>query len=269
MIIDFHTHVFPDKIAAKTISYLADKARTVPFSDGTCDGLLSKAEEAGADIAVNLPVMTNPSQFESVNRFAEEINGRFLKEGRGILSFAGIHPDCDNVEEKIAHIKSRGFLGIKIHPDYQETYIDDERYVRILECAKKNDLIVVAHAGVDNGYEGLPVRCTPERAKNLIRKVGHSKLVLAHLGANGMAEDVISVLCGEDVYFDTAYVLSRTDRDTFTRILAKHGEDRILFASDSPWSDMKRDIDLIRSFGLKKETEEKILSLNAKRLLGI
>ena len=266
MIIDFHTHVFPDRIAERTVSYLAEKSGNPPYYNGSVDGLLSKMRDSGVDLSVVLPVVTAPKQFESINGFAAEINAKYSPS---LISFGGIHPECEDLEGKMTAIKEMGLFGVKIHPDYQETYIDDERYVRILECAKENDLIVVAHAGVDNGYEGLPVRCTPERAKNLIRKVVHSKLVLAHLGANGMAEDVISVLCGEDVYFDTAYVLSRTDRDTFTRILAKHGEDRILFASDSPWSDMKRDIDLIRSFGLKKKTEEKILSLNAKRLLGI
>ena len=53
------------------------------------------------------------------------------------------------------------------------------------------------------------------------------------------------------------------------KILEKHGDDKILFASDSPWSDIEKDVQTIRSFSLGKDTEEKIFFKNAKNLLGI
>ncbi len=269
MIIDFHTHIFPDKIAARTISLLAEKGSITPFSDGTVDGLIAEMERAGVDISVTLPVMTSPSQFDSVNRFAAEINERFADKERKLISFAGIHPDCEDIDGKMSFIKKSGFLGVKIHPDYQGTYIDDERYVKILECAKEHDLIVITHSGVDGAYRDVPVKCTPERALKLIRRVPHSKFVLAHLGANEMPEDVLEILCGEDVYFDTAFVLRYTDKETFKKIVEKHGEDKILFATDSPWSSVGGDVDIVKSFALDKNTENKIFFENAKKLLGI
>ena len=268
MIIDFHTHVFPDRIATKTISLLSKNGGIPPFSDGTVNGLCQKMREAGTDISVTLPVMTSPTQFDSINNFAKEINEAFKNESPRLISFAGIHPDCDNIDKKMAFIRKSGFLGIKLHPDYQGTYIDDERYVEILHAAKEYDLVVVTHSGVDGAYRGT-VRCTPERALRLIRKIPHSKLVLAHMGANEMPREVIDALCGEDVYFDTAYVLRFIGKDNFEAILKKHGSDRILFASDSPWSDVKNDINIVKSFGLDKNTENKIFFENAKSLLGI
>lgn len=269
MIIDFHTHVFPDRIAEKTISMLSEKGGIPPFSDGSIDGLVNKMEISGVDIAITLPVLTRPAQFDSVNGFAAEINAAFADKSKRLISFAGIHPDCEDIEDKMAFIKKSGFLGVKIHPDYQGTFIDDEKYVKILECAKEQDLIVLTHAGADGAYRDMPTRCTPERALKLIRRVPYSKLVLAHLGANEMPLEVLKTLCGEDVYLDTAYVLRFTDEATFKAILASHGADRILFASDSPWSDIKGDVDIIRSFALDKDTEEKIFFKNAKNLLGI
>ena len=269
MIIDFHTHVFPDKIAKRTIELLAEKGGNPPFSDGSVNGLLCEMEKAGADISVTLPVMTNPAQFDSITHFAAEINERFKNEARRLISCAGIHPDCEEIDKKMSFIKESGFLGVKIHPDYQSTFFSDERYIRILECAKEYDLIVVTHAGVDGAYRDMPVRCTPEMVKEVTRKVGHSKLVLAHLGANEMAKEVYDLLCGEDVYFDTAYVLRFTPAEDFERIVKKHGEDRILFASDSPWSSIKNDADILRSFALGKEAEKKIFYKNAEKLLGI
>ena len=269
MIIDFHTHVFPDKIAHKTIDKLSEKAAIPAFSDGTVDGLLKRMNESGVDIAVTLPVITNPSQFDSVNVYAAEINQLFANKQRRLISFAGIHPACEDIDKKMAWISKNGFLGVKIHPDYQQTFINDESYVKILSYAKEYDLIVITHSGVDGGYRGSPVRCTPILAKELIDKVKHSKFVLAHYGANEMFEDVFDILCGEDIYFDTAYILRFIGEERFKKILAKHGEDKILFASDSPWSDIRGDVEILKSFSLNKQTESKLFCDNAKKLLGI
>ena len=269
MIIDFHTHIFPDKIARKTIDLLSQKGGIPPFSDGTVAGLTERMEQAGADICVTLPVLTSPKQFDSVNRFAASINAAFADKEKRLISFGGIHPACEDIEGKMKQLREMGFLGVKIHPDYQETFINDEGYVRILRCARENDLIVVTHSGVDEGYKGLPVRCTPALALELIRKAPHAKLVLAHFGANEMFDEVYDLLCGEDVYFDTAYVLRFLGEETFRKILAKHGEDKILFASDSPWSSIANDVGILKGFGLEKQTEEKIFSGNARKLLGI
>lgn len=263
MRIDFHTHVFPDRIAEKTIELLAEKGSVTPFSDGTVAGLLRRMKDAEVDLSVNLPVLTSPKQFDSVNHFAAELNATSC----GILSFAGIHPLCEDVEGKMKWIRAQGFLGVKIHPDYQETYIDDESYVRILSAAKDQDLIVVTHAGVDAAYPSL-VRCPPERVLRLIRRVGHKKFVLAHYGGNRMFDQVLDLLCGEDVYFDTSYILRSISKETFLKILQKHGDDRILFGSDSPWSDMQRDVEILRSFNLPNDTEQKLFCDNAMKLLG-
>lgn len=269
MIIDFHTHVFPDRIAHKTIALLSEKAHIPAYSDGTVEGLLQNMEQGGIDVAVNLPVLTNPLQFESVNRFAAEINQCASDQTQKLISFAGIHPACENIPEKMAWIRKNGFLGVKIHPDYQETSINDEGYIRILECAKEQDLIVVTHSGVDGGYTGKPVRCTPELVKPVIDRVHHSKFVLAHYGANELSDGVLELLCGEDVYFDTAYILRFIGKERFLEILNRHGADKILFASDSPWSHMGNDVKILQSFSLDQQTEDMILYQNAKKLLGL
>ena len=269
MIIDFHTHVFPDKIAQKTIGLLANKASIPPFSDGSVAGLLERMGDGNVDVAVTLPVLTNPAQFDSVNRFAAELNRSFSDGARRLISFASIHPACEDIERKMAWIRQNGFLGVKIHPDYQETFIDDPAYLKILECAKEEDLIVVTHAGVDGGFKGSPVRCTPERVKHCLEKIPHKKLILAHYGANEMFDQVFDLLAGEDVYLDTAYILRFIQKDQFQRILRKHGADKILFASDSPWSSIRDDVSILKSFSLDKNTEEKILCENARTLLGI
>ena len=268
-IVDFHTHIFPDRIARKTIGYLAEKGSIPAYSDGTLVSLLYKMEQADIDVAVNLPVLTSPSQFDSVNRFAAELNRTFAKAERRIVSFAGIHPRCKSISEKMAWIAAQGFKGVKIHPDYQEIFFDDEGYLEILAAARDNDLIVVTHAGVDCGFRGCPVRCAPERSARVIDTVPHSKLVLAHYGGMEMHEEVEEKLCGKDVYLDTSYILRHIEDDLFTRILQKHGADRILFASDSPWSSIVKDVARLRELVPDGSIRKRILAENALKLLGI
>ena len=105
MIIDFHTHIFPDRIAQKTICYLSEKGGIPSFSDGSVNGLTERMAEAGTDLSVTLPVLTNPSQFDSVTRFAMEINREFENKSKRLISFAGIHPECENIDQKMKFIR--------------------------------------------------------------------------------------------------------------------------------------------------------------------
>lgn len=269
MLIDFHTHVFPDKIAVPAVDLLAKRGGIPPYSDGTVSGLLSRLSSAGVDIAVNLPVLTRPEQFASTLRFANEINEKSYTGAR-IISFAGVHPDMEDIEGTIESIKNAGILGIKIHPDYQGVFFDDERYVKILSLAKEAGLITVTHAGFDVAYPDEEIKCTPKRVLRLLDKIGgYPKLVLAHLGANTLFDDVYSSLAGEDVYFDTSYVLHDISEDMFLKILSKHGTDRILFATDSPWRDIACEVEIIKRYKLGAEIEDKLFSGNAMRLLNL
>ena len=67
MIIDFHTHVFPDKVAAKALPKLAAGSGGMePVYDATVDGLESFLSKNGIDKAVALNISTNTHQQKSV-----------------------------------------------------------------------------------------------------------------------------------------------------------------------------------------------------------
>ena len=97
------------------------------------------------------------------------------------------------------------------------------------------------------------------------------QIIVAHLGGDRLWDDVEKHLAGkfDNVYFDIAVIADDISDEQAQRIIKTHGADRILFGSDSPWSDMAADTDILRSYNLGKETEEKILCSNAKALLGI
>ena len=270
MLIDFHTHIFPDKIASGAVSALARSSGNRPYADGTRAGLLAAMAAGGADIAVNLPVLTAPAQFESVLSFAARLNEEFNTTGRGILSFAGMHPDIPDISGAMRRVREAGFRGIKIHPEYQDTFIDDEASYRLLAAAKDNGLITVTHAGVDAAYRDREVRCSPERvARVLDRLGGYPGLVLAHLGGAEMLPEVMAHIAGRDVYIDTAFVLPDTEAADFLSLLDCHSAERILFATDSPWQDIAANVARLASFGISENDMQGILYKNAKQLLHI
>ena len=53
------------------------------------------------------------------------------------------------------------------------------------------------------------------------------------------------------------------------QIIEKHGTEKILFGSDSPWSDIAKSVAWIRELSLPQSVEEAIFSGNAKSLLRI
>lgn len=281
MIIDFHTHTFPDKIAAQVIAKLERDAGTKAHISATKDALLASMREAGVALSVILPVVTAPRQTETINAAAVQTNEQYGE--RGLLSFGGIHPDDGNYIETLQWIAAHGLKGIKLHPVYQKVDFDDMRTMRIVDKASELGLIVSVHSGIDIGVEGD--EAAPERMLRVIREVKPEKLVLAHFGAWNQFDEVEELLAGQDVYFDTAFAVGRPylpleegggtalpdlcSAEQFVRIMRKHGSDKILFATDSPWSSQKREIQVIRSLPITQEEQRRILGENAKRLLGL
>lgn len=264
MVIDFHTHTFPEKIAKASIESLSKCSGITPHTDGTADGLRRSMEEGGVALSVILPVVTRPSQFETVNRVA----AKTCEKGEGLLSFGGIHPDCPDVKRKMREIRSLGLKGVKIHPAYQEIYMDDIRYLRILEAATEQGLIVSVHAGVDIGLP-TPVYAAVERIARAVKETAPEKLVLAHLGGWKEWAAVEEMLAGENVYLDTAFLEDYIDDGQLLRIIRKHGADKVLFGTDCPWSGQRESIERLKKLPLSEEEKKMIFTENAEKLLGL
>lgn len=267
MIIDVHTHVFPDKIAEKSISILENIGKQTAVIRGREADLVTAMQRTGVDKSIVLPVVTRPEQFESINRFAAEIN-----KTPCLISFAGIHPLCENINKKLDFIKESGFKGIKLHPDYQQTDITDEGYVRIIDGCRRRGLTVMIHAGIDPAYPDH-VHCPPELSSQVIREVtprgAKPYIILAHLGGAEKLENVERFLVGLPVFLDTSFVLEKTDQTRLKDIIRAHGYKKVLFGTDSPWRDAGEYINIMKSLNLNTNEYEAIMGNNCAELLCI
>ena len=266
-LIDFHTHVYPDKIADATVRFLAASGGTSPEGGtGTLDDLECVAERSGVSLAVNLPVATRPDQAASINRFAREINRR----GGRVMSFGAIHPHTAEPERELEELAKAGFRGIKLHPDYQGCYADDPAVIRVTREAKRLGLHVVFHGGVDIAFPN-DVHATPKRMANLLASLGEGdgRVIIAHIGGYRLWDQVEEMLVGGDAYFDLSYGIRDLPREQLYRIITHHGADKILFGSDYPWRD-PADVDrALSELPLTEEQFSLIRSGNARRLLGL
>lgn len=282
MIIDFHTHTFPDKIAARTVGKLKAMARAKAHTDATCGMLVDSMHEAGVDCSVVLPVATNIAQSEKLNEAAYDVNEHWGSEG--LISFGAVHPAYEDYRTLLRHVSELGLKGIKLHPQYQGIPFDDIRTMRILDCASELGLITVVHSGIDIGIEGRTM-CTPDSVLHVMDEVAPEKLVLAHMGGWRMWDEVADKLAGLPLYLDTSYSLGEIPRDAdtpradeesalmdaeqFAALVRKHGADKILFATDSPWGGQEQSLKQFRALELTEQEKNMILGENAQNLLGM
>lgn len=263
MIIDFHTHVFPDKIASKAIEKLSFNAGGLEYHyNGTVAGLKNSMIDSGTDVSVVLNISTNDHQQTSVNDFAGSINDK-----SSIFAFGSVHPDSKNALEELERIKAMGMLGVKFHPEYQQFSVDDEKMKPIYKKISSLGLITVFHAGEDYGFPP-PYGATPEK---MLRALSwfDSPVIAAHWGGLGCSEAVIKHLCGTDIYLDTSFSYGCIAKYYVQKIIELHGTEKLLFGTDSPWHTFKNEMRLLNSLGLSDTEKEQITSGNAKKLLGI
>lgn len=268
MIIDFHTHVFPPQIAAKTLEVLKAHVYDVrgitepSYTEGTVDSLKQSMYENGIDISVVMPIATKPTQTPTINAYAKEIT-----EGN-IISFGSVHPAQGDWESVLEDLAKKGFKGIKIHPQYQDVYVDSPEVLRVVKKAEELGLYTMLHAGVDIGMPNSEL-CTPKRLSRLLDEVSGKFLIAAHLGSFEMWDDVERYLVGSEMYFDISYACSHIEKDQFLRIVRNHGADKILYGSDSPWKSQSSPLEELKKLDLTQEEMDLITHKNAIRILDI
>lgn len=120
MIIDAHTHLFPDAMAERVLHKLVENTRpfvstfgeTKPHTDATVVGLTASQKKAGIDLSLVLPIATSPKPSPTLNNFAAQVNAL-----PGLRSFGSVHPLNPQFREELDRIADLGLKGIKRIPN--------------------------------------------------------------------------------------------------------------------------------------------------------
>lgn len=259
-IIDFHTHAFPDELAARAIPFLEEEGNIKAWLDGTTSDLLRSMDRAGIEQSVICSIATRPQQFRSILDWSRSIRSERL------LPLPSVHPESEQLADEIRQVAEAGFPGIKLHPYYQNFALDEERLTPLYEALLRHDLLVVMHTGFDIAYPRNPI-CDPARIRKVVERFPELKLITTHLGAWDHWKESRRLLIGRPIYMEISFALDFLDRKTARQMITSHPADYLLFGSDSPWADQHAALELLRSLDLEAELFAKITRDNALRLL--
>jgi len=261
MYIDFHAHIFPDALASRSIPALEQKGNVKAQLDGTLTALLKSMDEAEIDKSVICSIATRPTQFGAIFDWSAQIRSE------RIIPLPSVHPDDPEIAAHLDRIGGEGFVGIKMHPYYQQFAIDEERMFLAYEKLCEEKMLVVMHTGYDIGFPYTDI-ASPARIAAVVKKFPDLLLVTTHCGAWKQWQEVRNLLLGRPVFMDISFSLDFMGREEAKSFLEAHDENYLLFGSDSPWADQKKAVQQLKELGLAAEREEKILYRNAARLLS-
>ncbi len=266
MIIDFHTHAFPDKLAPKALPLLASKVAYAPYGDGTVSNLIETMDRCGVDKSVICNIATNPKQQTNVNNFALETLSAHPDR---LIPLGSVNPFSDCIREELDRLTAAGVRGIKLHPDYMGVTVDAPEFDPIFDRCTELGLFIIIHAGFDV-CSPHRIHANPDMILRRLERNPDVRLVAAHFGGNMMWSEVERKLLGKNLWIDTSMgVLEGLSEEQARRIIDNHAPDKVLFGSDFPWCDPGLNVDYIRSLGFSGERTDAILGGNAAALLGL
>lgn len=259
MIVDAHTHVWPDAIAERAIGAPSEDLH--PIGDGKVAGLIEALHVAGVQHAVCLGIANTPRHLDATNRFAGSLQDP-------LIGLGSIHPGLD-VGTNLDSLRSNGLRGAKINPPFQGYALDDPVLWEILD-AMQGEYVLVTHVGM-GGAPGTEATCTPQLVRDLARRFPRLDIVAAHLGGYLLEQGEREPVVGEHLYIDTSWPpsIAHLDPGAVRAVIERHGPERVLFGSDWPMGDPAEAIDAVRRLGLDDETEQGVLGANAARLFGL
>lgn len=257
-----HAHIYPDKIARKAIENIGEFYH-LPMHDslGTADGLVESGAEIGVSRFLVHSTATTAGQVSHINDYIKretDLHPEFI-------GFATLHPDLteEEISAEAERITAMGLKGIKLHPDFQKFFIDEEKADKIYRVCR-GKLPILFHTG-DSRYE----YSRPERLAAVAKKYPDLICIGAHFGGYERWSETDCYKGLGNVWFDTCSTLFKLPAEDARNIIAKLGAEKFMFGTDYPMWRHKEELDRFLALNLGDGTNETILHGNAEKFLKI
>lgn len=261
-IIDFHTHIYPTTLARRAMAVAGrekDDFEKLPVKEN----LWKRMEEEQVALSVVQHVTSKPATQTDVNRFAREI------VRTNVISFGGLHPDCEYVMEEIEKLKDMNMAGIKFHPPFQHVHLEDEKYIPMWQHINHLGFPILIHCGqarVKGEYDLFP-----SGVAKIIKYLPDVPIVLAHMGGRSGDPEEEKILFDfpENVYVDTAMSAERQDMEDFERLVSAMSPERVVFGSDFPYGTQNAAISFIKNSCFSEHEKAMMLGGTAAKILAV
>jgi uncharacterized protein len=258
-VVDCHAHVFPDAMARRVVASIGSFYGGIEVHcSGTATDLLERGKRAGIDLFLISSVATRPEQVVPINRFVAALQ----REHAAVSAFGTLHPALSSAEldQEIEEMVGLGLRGVKLHPDFQATAIDDPRMIAIFHRLEGR-LPVLVHTGDTRTRYSRPSLLAP-----IARRFPGLCIIAAHLGGVSIWEEPAEALTGlQNLLFDTSSSLFLLPPARAVSLIRGFGTDKVLFGTDYPMWDPAEELDRFDRLPLLPEEREDILWRNACR----
>lgn len=271
-VIDFHVHLADyEWFSPSTLEWM-NRMNPVSFDEyretyKKPDVFVKFLKDSGVDYAVILaeisPITTGIATNEQVEEFCQGYD--FL------IPFASINPYMENNPARALEelVMKRGFKGLKLYPTYQYFYPNDNKLYPLYSMAQELGVPIMFHTG-SSVFKGARI------------KYGEP-LYFDDLAVDFPDLDILMVHSGRGFWYDQAFFLTKLHPNLYMEIAGlppqrllsyfpefERNADKIIYASDWPGvPDLIGNIQQIRDLPLSEASKQKILGLNAARILRL
>lgn len=264
-LIDFHVHLFPDKLFDAIWDSFNKIYNWNIIHRYYYKECITRLRQSGVSTIVYSNYAHRAGIAEGLNRW----NTKILEEYEGLYCFAAYHPGDDNALEMAQRLlENPKILGFKLQLLVQNFYPCDERLFPLYEMVIKKNKHMLFHTGtgpVGNKYVGL------EHFMKVVKRFPELPATIAHLGAYEFAGFFGLLDWCPRLYLDTAFCFMSPPNVGYnlgTDYLEKY-KSRILYGSDypnliMPWEE---EIENLLKMGLSQEFYDKIFFDNGIALI--
>ncbi len=278
MIIDCHTHIFPEEIRKHREAFCKrDEGFSSIYSQSNAkmvgvEDLIGAMDESGIDRSVicGFP-WSQPDLCSLHNQYLLEATSRYPNRLIAFVILLFSNPDWSGRElDRAVKAGAKGVGEIAFY--HEEMSSQDIQSIKpVLAQMEKQGIPLLLHTNemIGHSYPGKG-RTPLERFYELILFFPNLPIILGHWGGGlPFYELMPEVAKGmTNVYYDTAaspFIYSKKIYGIVSQIV---GVEKILFGTDFPLIPAKRYFKELEECGLSKQDEEKILGRNFSRMIG-
>ncbi len=259
-LIDFHAHIYPEKIAQKAVRSVGDFYSIPMDGEGTTDHLLSQGKEFAVSGYVVHSVAVDEDHVQTVNNYiASE-----CKQHKEFYGFGSMHAAYPDKLEELNRMRELGLRGVKIHPDTQCYNMNDDRMDEVYDYLSREGLPVLIHCG-DYRYD----YSHPRRLRDILNRFPKLTVVAAHFGGWSVWDLALEYLKDTHCYLDTSSSIAMLGTVRAEELIRIYGAERIVFGTDFPMWVLKDELSFFDKMSLTQEERELIFYQNAAKILKI
>ncbi|WP_280771804.1 amidohydrolase family protein [Salipaludibacillus daqingensis] len=206
---------------------------------------------------------------------AAEMND-IIQQNKQFLTFGAIHPQDENIEDKIGQYLNLDIKGWKLNPHVANYPIDDRATIQLIKRLAETNLPILSCSGVLK-EEFMATRVLTKKQKMeqqlqqvskfyaVLKEIPKTPFIFAH-AAMFEIEDLIALMKKHpNTYTD----ISTQPAQNIKRLITEIGSSRLLFGTDYPFFNHAFSILSVLRSSTNEEDRTNIFSRNAKTLLNI